>query len=342
MSTIFLSYYSKDRERVRPLAELLGTVAPVWWDPNIGHGERWPEVLQHALDGARCVVVAWTKHSVESDWVWNEANEGKKRGVLVPVLLDDVEPPLGFRHLQAAQLQHWQGSADDPEFEALLRSVRQKLDSPPEAVSGDIEAPPATPHPTPPQAQEAPRLPRWPKTEDETPKAGRKRRAPVMIWRHPWAIASYGAAGALLATLGITTLMDREGAHPPDHPISAVVVSTWASPEQPPEEKRFNYIVAENGNVTGMSRVPLGDTLRVALLHVEFKEGNAESQSYTNSQIEALVQLLASFVERYEVQVPDIRSNAELDPAMRDGISQEMLGIRGRVEQLVFYRREAK
>jgi hypothetical protein len=41
---------------------------------------------------------------VESDWVRNEADEGKRRRILVPALLDNVRIPLAFRGIQAANL----------------------------------------------------------------------------------------------------------------------------------------------------------------------------------------------------------------------------------------------
>jgi hypothetical protein len=50
------------------------------------------------------VVVAWSTTSTKSEWVGEEAAVGKKRGVLVPVLLDHVEPPFGFTARQALDL----------------------------------------------------------------------------------------------------------------------------------------------------------------------------------------------------------------------------------------------
>jgi hypothetical protein len=50
------------------------------------------------------VVVAWSRDSIDSAWVSEEADEGKKRGILVPCLLDAVESPIGFRSIQAADL----------------------------------------------------------------------------------------------------------------------------------------------------------------------------------------------------------------------------------------------
>ena len=67
-------------------------------------GETWDEVIEAALDGARCVVVLWSRYSVQSSWVRTEADEGQRRRVLIPALLDDVVIPLAFRRIQAANL----------------------------------------------------------------------------------------------------------------------------------------------------------------------------------------------------------------------------------------------
>lgn len=69
----------------------------VFWDPNIGPGQRYRTVLDAELDQCSCVIVVWTTASVQSDWVIDEAEEGRRRGILVPILLDKVEPPRGLK-----------------------------------------------------------------------------------------------------------------------------------------------------------------------------------------------------------------------------------------------------
>ena len=105
MSDIFISYAKKDLERIRPLAEALeGRGWSVFWDRTIPAGGTWREVVGKALHESRCIVVAWSQESIESTWVQEEADEGRERGILTPVLIDDVRPPLGFRSIQAARL----------------------------------------------------------------------------------------------------------------------------------------------------------------------------------------------------------------------------------------------
>jgi hypothetical protein len=126
MSTVFLSYAAADHARVEPLVKALEAHGfDVWWDRDISLGESYHRVIQQALERAVCAVVVWSHHSIGSEWVTNEASEARKRGILVPALLDDVEPPLEFRHLQSATLFAWQGALDDPSLQQLISAVRR-------------------------------------------------------------------------------------------------------------------------------------------------------------------------------------------------------------------------
>jgi hypothetical protein len=125
---IFVSYKSEDRHRARLVAEALERRGwPVWWDRDIQAGQAFRRVIAQALDDAVCMVVLWTDRSVESDWVLEEAQDAKTRGILIPVLLDEVRPPLGFGQMQSTSLIEWDGDADDPMLEGLLRSVSTHL-----------------------------------------------------------------------------------------------------------------------------------------------------------------------------------------------------------------------
>ncbi len=114
MSDIFISYASEDRNRVKFLAHALERKGwSVWWDRRIPTDKPFDEVVQEALNTSRSVVVVWTKTSVKSTWVKNEARKGLKRGILFPVmLLKEIEIPLEFEHMRAAQLMDWQPDQD--------------------------------------------------------------------------------------------------------------------------------------------------------------------------------------------------------------------------------------
>jgi hypothetical protein len=79
------------------------------------------------------VLVVWTEHSVNSEWVQEEAEIGKRRKILFPVLLDNVEPPFGFGSIQAANLVAWNGSDSAPTFARIISDFTATLGPAPAA-----------------------------------------------------------------------------------------------------------------------------------------------------------------------------------------------------------------
>jgi hypothetical protein len=135
MSDIFISYASADRDRARLLADALSQKGwLVWWDRTIPPGKEFDQVIEEALDGAKCVVVLWSKTSTVSSWVKTEAAEAMRRKILVPALIDETKIPLEFRRLQAADLSQWQGESSHPELEKFFQSIEANLSAMVEAV----------------------------------------------------------------------------------------------------------------------------------------------------------------------------------------------------------------
>lgn len=128
MTDIFISYASADRPSVKPLVDALQQQGwSVWWDRTILAGKTFDRVIEAALKDSRCVIVLWSKDSVDSDWVWTEADEGKRRGILVPALLDNVDIPLAFRRIHTANLIGWSGALPSDQFDELTRAVSDVL-----------------------------------------------------------------------------------------------------------------------------------------------------------------------------------------------------------------------
>jgi TolB-like protein len=126
MADIFVSYASEDRDRTSSLVERLEEEGwSTWWDREIHAGPRFDQVIEEEINSASCVVVVWSEASVKSDWVRDEANEGRERNILVPLVLDDVRPPMGFRSVQTANLIDWPEQGG--EIDTLLSGVRALL-----------------------------------------------------------------------------------------------------------------------------------------------------------------------------------------------------------------------
>ncbi len=139
---VFIAYAHEDAKFAEQVARLLeGLGYTVWWDLDIPPGRRFDRVIQEVVGSASCIVVLWSRNSVESDWVLEEAEEGRARGILVPAMVEDVVIPLGFRRIQAAVLVGWNGQADHPQAERLIGGVVRVVGAPAaesEAYAGSV------------------------------------------------------------------------------------------------------------------------------------------------------------------------------------------------------------
>jgi len=126
VADIFISYSSEDFERVGPLAAALeASGLSVWWDRNLHGGAVFSQEIETEVDKAALVLVVWTHGAINSQWVADEAELGRRGGKLLPLRLDDIEPPIGFRQIQTIDFLNWEGGLDDAPFQTLLRSCRR-------------------------------------------------------------------------------------------------------------------------------------------------------------------------------------------------------------------------
>ncbi|MBD3648038.1 MAG: tetratricopeptide repeat protein [Pseudomonadales bacterium] len=142
MADVFISYAREDRPKIEPFVALLESQGwSVWWDREVVPGHSFGSVIEKQIDDAACVVVFWTRHSVDSNWVHVEANEGLERGILVPILLDDVRVPLVFRRTESVSLSGWPEHEDSAELERILKAIGHLIGSSVDGLKLDHERP---------------------------------------------------------------------------------------------------------------------------------------------------------------------------------------------------------
>lgn len=125
MTQVFLSYDREDRAAAGRIAsELESAGHDVWWDRQIRGGAEYATEIEQALEAADAVVVLWSKRSIASSWVRDEAAAGRDRGRFVPVRIDGCTPPLGFRQFQTIELQKIGRSGSKDALSQLDSAVR--------------------------------------------------------------------------------------------------------------------------------------------------------------------------------------------------------------------------
>lgn len=124
MASIFLSYDRDDLDCARLIATALEKSGhSVWWDRHIKGGAQYSKEIEKALKAADAVVVLWSKRSIESAWVRDEAAAGRDSGRLVPARLDTAEPPLGFRQYQTIDLSKCKGRGNRLQLRTLTEAL---------------------------------------------------------------------------------------------------------------------------------------------------------------------------------------------------------------------------
>lgn len=243
MADVFVSYSREDKERAAEVVRLLEAHGwDVFWDQELRAGTLWPKVLETELDSARCLVALWTLTSIDSNWVRIEAYEALQHHKLLPVLLDDVQPPLEFRQTQTLDLIGWDGAHDDARVRQLLDDLRVLAASPHEKDAKRTtriavptirrerahSAPPTEPRPAPELAD-----PRSTSTSVEAvDQATVNRPAPHPPPSRAWMFGVGAAVLVISATWAVPRLILKEGASTGDNNLK--VPSTSVPAERVP------------------------------------------------------------------------------------------------------------
>jgi len=109
MADIFISYSKKDVKHVRLFAAALEAEGySVWWDKNLESGDDFSEVILKQLQLARAVIVLWTEHSINSTFVYAEAQYALHNDKLIPIAIngvsyEDIRPPFNALHTSSLE-----------------------------------------------------------------------------------------------------------------------------------------------------------------------------------------------------------------------------------------------
>ncbi|WP_313671123.1 TIR domain-containing protein [Sandarakinorhabdus sp.] len=121
---LFFSYSRTDQKQAMPLIRALEQQGfAVWWDGLLEGGDNFLPTTEAALQNADAVVVLWSKTSIDSHWVRDEATVGRERRRLVPLSMDGSQPPLGFRQFQLIDMARWNGKANAPELRRISSAI---------------------------------------------------------------------------------------------------------------------------------------------------------------------------------------------------------------------------
>lgn len=123
MADLCIIYASPRRKVAEALDAVLSAHWSVWWDDRIVEGDYRGEI-ERELGQAKCVIPIWCRVSRSDQDVIDEADFARKRKIpLMPVRVDDVDPPLGFGGQQRVDLFGWDGDPDHPSIELLKKRI---------------------------------------------------------------------------------------------------------------------------------------------------------------------------------------------------------------------------
>jgi len=128
MADIFLAY---SRRNSKKAASFKGAFSAegisVFDDSTIPTGANWRKHIEKQLRECRLLVVLWSRSSVESDYVKEEADMAKDQKKLFPIMITKCELPYGFRSFQAKDMTRWRGDRGSRLWAEVIGGINAKL-----------------------------------------------------------------------------------------------------------------------------------------------------------------------------------------------------------------------
>jgi hypothetical protein len=131
MHEVFISYSRHDSDAANALADALSKAGlSVWLDRNaIQEGDAFDTQIEEAIAQTSVVIVIWSTHSVKSHWVRAEAAYALGKRKLLPISVDQSEPPLQFMQLQTIDFRYWDRTSKHHAFQQLAGALAKRLEA---------------------------------------------------------------------------------------------------------------------------------------------------------------------------------------------------------------------
>src|SRR5215469_9191700 len=139
MHELFISYCRHDSDAANALAGTLSKAGlSVWLDREaIQEGDAFDTQIEEAIAQTRVVIVIWSEHSVKSHWVRAEAAYALGKHKLLPISIDQSEPPLQFMQIQTIDFRYWDRTSNHRAFQQLAGALAKRLEA--SAASTDAQ-----------------------------------------------------------------------------------------------------------------------------------------------------------------------------------------------------------
>lgn len=122
MADIYIIYSREDRRVAEKLHNLLSKQWDTWWDDKITG--RFAKAIEQEIPRAGCIVPLFSAFSRSKDSFTEEVRLGQKHGIeLLPLQLDDSDPPYPFGAYSYTELRGWNGESDHPGYLQLQRRI---------------------------------------------------------------------------------------------------------------------------------------------------------------------------------------------------------------------------
>ncbi len=139
MHELFISYCRHDLGAANALADTFSKAGlSVWMDrKGVQEGAAFDTQIEEAIAQTRVVIVIWSEHSVKSHWVRAEAAYALGKRKLLPISIDQSEPPLQFMQIQTIDFRYWDRTSNHHAFQQLAGALAKRLEA--SAASSDAQ-----------------------------------------------------------------------------------------------------------------------------------------------------------------------------------------------------------